>query len=158
MRVITEEGSNLGVLTREEALKSAAQQGKDLVLVVPESNPPVAKILDYKKFLYTENQKHKKSVAGSRGKGGELKELRFRPGIGQGDLDNRIRRAHEWLEENNKVKFTLQFQGREFTHPEVGLDKFPGITKELADAGSPEGEVKRDGKNYSLTYLPIKVK
>lgn len=156
VRVILENGENLGVMTREEALKKAAELGHDLVQVVSDTNPPVCKILDYKKFLYIEKQKHKKAVAGSRGHGGELKELRFGPRTGQGDIDFRIRRTREWLGENNKVKFTLQLRGRELAHPEVGLKKFDFITKEIADIGEPEGLPSRMGNSYSVTFKPRK--
>jgi len=158
VRVILDTGENLGVLTKEEALKKSQELGKDLVQIVPDIDPPICKILDYKKFLYLEKQKHKKSVAGSRGKGGELKELRFGPTIGKGDLDFRIKRASEWLKENNKVKFTVQFQGREASHPEVGLEKMRNVTKELAEFGAPDGVLKREGNRYSVTYVPVKPK
>ena len=154
VRVILNTGENLGVLTKEAALKKAGELGKDLVQIVPDIDPPICKILDYKKFLYLEKQKHKKSVAGSRGKGGELKELRFGPTIGKGDLDFRIRRANEWLKESNKVKFTIQFKGREASHPEVGLEKMRTVTKELAEFGQPDGTLKREGNRYSITYIP----
>lgn len=158
VRVILENGENLGVISREDALKKAAELKMDLVELVADITPPVCKIIDYKKFLYTEKQKKKKSIAGTKGKGGELKELRFRPVIGSGDLNSRIERARRWLAENNKVKFSLVFEGREFTHPEFGIVKFKDITTSLSDMGEPDGVVKRDGRNYSVTYLPIKVK
>ena len=156
LRVILESGENLGVITREEALKKASELGRDLVQVVADADPPVCKILDYKKFLYVEKQKQRKAAAGGRGKGGELKELWFGPRIGGGDLDFRIRRAHEWLAENNKVKFTLKFKGREVSHPEVGLQKFTQIIKELADVGEPDSLPSRMGMNWTLTFKPKK--
>lgn len=158
VHVILENGENLGVLTREEALRKAGELGLDLVQVVADTTPPVCKILDYKKFLYVEKQKHKKAVAGGRGHGGELKELRFGPRTGQGDIDFRIRRTREWLGENNKVKFTLQMRGRELAHPEVGLKRFTEITKELADIGEPESLPSRMGNSYSMTFKPKKLK
>lgn len=156
VRVILDSGENLGVISREEALKKAAELGRDLVQIVAETDPPVCKILDYKKFLYTEKQKLRKSAAGAKGKGGELKELWFGPNIGVGDVAFRIRRAREWLLENNKVKFTLKLQGRQLAHPEVGLKKFDFIKKELADSGETEEGLSRLGNSYSLTFKPKK--
>ncbi|MCX6783564.1 MAG: translation initiation factor IF-3 [candidate division WWE3 bacterium] len=158
VRVILENGENLGVISRSEALAKAAEMKMDLVELVADITPPVCKIIDYKKFLYAEKQKKKKSIAGTKGRGGELKELRFRPVIGAGDLNSRIDRAHKWLAENNKVKFSLVFEGREFTHPEFGIVKFKDITIALADVGEPDDVVKRDGRNYSVTYSPLKLK
>lgn len=152
VRVILEDGENLGVISREEALKKAGEANKDLVQVVAEADPPVCKIIDYKKFLYNEKRKDKKAAAGGRNKGGELKELRFGPNIGIGDLNFRIKRAKEWLLENNKVKFSLHFSGREFTHPEVGLKKFVIITRALAEFGTAGDNPKQEGRMYSVTY------
>jgi translation initiation factor IF-3 len=156
VRVILENGENLGVMTRDEAIKRAQSAGRDLVLVVEEAKPPVCKILDYKKFLYVEKQRLRKAATSGRGRGGELKELRFGPRTGGGDIDFRIRRTREWLSENNKVKFTLQLRGRELAHPEVGLKKFDQITRELADIGEADGGVSKMGNSYSLTFKPKK--
>ena len=119
VRLIGPDGSQLGIKTVPEALRLARELDLDLVEVAPMANPPVCRIMDYGKFRYEESQKakearRKKSIHVS------IKEVKFRPKIGKGDFDTKVRHMQEFLAEGHKVKVTLQFRGREMAHPELG--------------------------------------
>jgi len=118
VRVLDEEGNQLGVLATPEALRQAQERGLDLVEIAPTSAPPVCKYLDYGKFKY-EAQK-KEQDARKRQKTADLKELRCTPKIGDADLQTKIRQAHKFLSGGDRVKFSVKFRGREMTHPEIG--------------------------------------
>src|ERR1041384_8730351 len=116
VRVVAEDGSNLGVLTTDQALRRAREVGLDLVEINPKSNPPVCKILDFGKYKYEEKKraseaKRKQTVV-------ELKEVKLRPKTDDHDLQVKVRAARRFLESGNKVKFTVRFRGREITHPQ----------------------------------------
>lgn len=138
LRVVTKDNGNLGVLKTGEALERARADGLDLVVIAEKTNPPVAKILDFKKFLYEERKKESKSKAKS--KKSQLKELRFGPSIGAGDLANRIERSKEFIGDGNQVRVTVRLKGREKAHPEIGLEKVEYFKKELEDVARLEKE------------------
>lgn len=122
----------------------------DLVEVAPTANPPVARILNYKKYRYQKARQEKKSAKKVRG--GETKELRFGPNISDNDLQTKVTRAKEFLEEGNKVKLNIHFKGRQITHPEIGREKMSVALKALAEHGEIEQEPKRDG-HFLYTIL-----
>lgn len=152
LRVITADGENLGVINTSQALDEAHKRNLDLVVIAEGANPPVAKILDFKKFLYDESKKASAAKAGS--KKSELKELRFGPTIGKGDVDNRIKRAKEFIEENNQVRVTVQMRGRQNAYPEVAFEKIQMITEGLEDVARLESEPKHKGNMVVATYIP----
>ena len=127
-----------------EALQKARERGLDLVEVAAKAKPPVVRILDFKKYKFT--KKRQQSESKKKTKTTETKEFRFGPGIGPNDLQNRIGRAREFLTEGNKVKLTVQFRGRQITHPEIGFDKINAMIKALSDVSKVEQEPKRKGK------------
>ena len=127
-----------------EALQKAREQGLDLVEVAAETKPPVVRILDFKKYKFT--KKRQQSESKKKTKTTSTKELRFGPGIGPNDLQIRIDRAREFLSEGNKVKLTVQFRGRQITHPEVGFDKINEMIKVLSDASKVEQAPRKKGK------------
>lgn len=126
-----------------DALKKAKEMDMDLVLLVEKANPPVAKILEFNKFLYEERKKS--SAAKAKSKKSELKEFRFGPTIGKGDLDNKIGRAREFLEDNNRVKVTVRMKGRENQFPEFAEEKIEKFRVELEDIAKLENAPKRMG-------------
>ena len=140
------------MLPIREALNRAREEGLDLVEVAPSAKPPVCKIVDFKKLRFEKRRQLQKAKRKS--KRSELKEFRFGPTIGQHDLDIRIQRAREFLENNDKVKITIQFKGREMAHPELGFDKIKQVTSELADVARVESEPIRKGYFLSIVLLP----
>jgi translation initiation factor IF-3 len=152
LRVIAGEKENLGVLQTTEALKIARERGLDLVIIAPNSTPPVAKILDFRKFLYQERKD--KSKAKSRSKKSEIKEIRFKPFTGEGDLTWQIGRAKEWLGGGNRVKVWVMMRGREGSHPEICFEKIEKFTTELAECGKPEAAPEKKGNIISVVFIP----
>lgn len=154
VRVIGSGGENLGVLETAIALSKAREEGLDLILVAEKAIPPVAKIIDFKKFIYDE--KHKESKGKSKG-GGELKEFKLSPRIGEGDIAFRIKRARDFIvEDRNKVKFTVQFKGREIAYPNFGKEKLDRVVTELADISDIDEEIKLKGNQMTLSLRPKK--
>lgn len=151
LRVIGKEGENLGVIPTREALNKAREAGLDLVVIAEKANPPVAKILDFNKYLYEENKKASASKAKS--KKSELKEFKFGPNIGDGDLKIRIKRSREFLEDGNRVRITVQLRGRERAFPDVGVEKVEIIAKELEDIAKIEGQIKKDRSDIRATFV-----
>ncbi len=153
VRVIDQKGEQLGILATNEALKKAREKGLDLVEVAPSAEPPVAKILNYKKWLF---QKEKQKKEKKREKRSELKELRIGPNIGDHDLERRVSRAEDFLKAGDKVKLTVFFRGRQRVHPEVGLEKINRVTKLLKEVGKPEKDPARSARGYEVILVPVK--
>lgn len=151
IRVITREGKNLGVLRTSEALRLAETEGLDLVLISEGTKPPIAKILDFSKFLYEERKKASQSKAKS--KKSELKEFRIRPSIGMGDIEIRIKRAIEFIKEGNRVRITVQLRGREKAHPEVGFEKIEIIGKGLEEVAKLEKKPQNINGRITATFV-----
>ncbi len=153
LRVISKEHGNLGVLSKAEALRKAQEEEKDLILVSEDANPPVAKILDFKKFLYEQNKKAQQAKAGS--KKSELKEFKFGPTIDDGDLKIRIERSRGFIKEGHRVKITVQMKGRENAYPKLAEEKIETIIKGLEDVAKPEGSIERKGTQISVVFIKI---
>lgn len=120
LRLLDEEGKQIGVVTKLEALQKAKELGVDIVEVAPNAKPPVAKLIDYKKFKYLEAKKERESRKTQKNVG--IKEIRLRPFIGQHDFDTRVKRALEFLEDGNQVRVNVPFKGREIVRKEFGFD------------------------------------
>lgn len=150
VRLIGNDGENLGLVSKEEALKKAREDELDLVIIAEKVDPPVAKILDYSKFLYDENKKKASSKAKS--SKSEIKEFIFGPHIGQGDLQIRIDRTKEFLEEGHRVKMTMRLRGREKAHPEVGEEKIKTAIEMLSDVAEIEKEPEMKNFMISVTF------
>lgn len=138
----------MGVVTRDEALQKAKDAGLDLVEIAPNANPPVAKVIDFQKFRYSETKKERAARKGASDAG--LKELWLSPRIADHDLNVRLNRAEKFLDEGHKVKLTVKFKGREMAHPENGrkvLDKALGHFEEKIHI---DREAKFEGRNYSV--------
>ena len=148
LRVIGESGEQLGVMSRQDALKKAEEAGLDLVEISPNADPPVAKIVDWGKFQYQkmkEAQKNRRS-----NKQSELKQMRFGLKIGQGDLDIKLRKVREFLAEGHKVRIQVFFRGREMAHKELGFDMIKKIGTLLEEEAVFEHQPTMAGRNISV--------
>lgn len=154
IRVVANDGTNLGVMATREALKMAQEQALDLVEINPRAVPPVCKIMDYGKYKYEE--KKKAQAAKKNQQVQELKELTFRPNTDANDLTHKVAQAKEFLAEGHRVKFTIRFRGREITHPDVGKEKLNWILQELTGLIAPSPQISLEGKFMNMTVLPLK--
>jgi len=137
-------------------LRRAWDEGLDLVEIAPEANPPVARILDFKKFLYQEKRKEKKARKNI--KEVELKEIRFGPFIARHDLDTRLEQTRDFFKEGNHVKITVRFTGRQMGHTEFGFELLEKVKKELSEVAEVEREEKLEGRNLTMILTPRKGK
>lgn len=145
LRVLGDDGQ-IGVLTKEEALKKAHEQGVDLVEIAPDAKPPVARLIDYKKFKYLEDKKEKE--ARKKTKQTELKEVRFTPFIGEHDFQTGMRKVREFLGEGDIVKISVVFKGRQMTHQEFGPKLLLKIMTELGPGAQQERQARMEGRRY----------
>ena len=154
VRVIDDEGGQLGILSIGDAQAAAEQRGLDLVEVAPEAQPPVCRIMDYGKYKYQQSKRaaeaKKKQVRV------ELKEVKMRPKTEEHDFLFKVKNARRFLEEGNKVKVTVMFRGREVTHPEFGRRLLERLITEVADIGQPEGSAGMAGRFMIMVLAPKK--
>ncbi len=151
LRVIDNGGENRGVMTTEAAFALAQEAGLDLVVVSTQAKPPVAKILDFKHFLRQQQEEERRAQRKSRQ---DLKQLRLGPNIGDHDLEVRIRRAQEFLEDGDKVKFIVQFKGRMIANKDVGRQKLERIIAQLGETITVEKDIWVEGRNMMLIVRP----
>lgn len=156
VRLLDEEGKQIGVMPIAQARAQSQQTGLDLVEVAPNAVPPVVKLIEFSKFQYQEAKKLKAEKRGI--KGGETKEIQMTPFIGDGDYATRIRRAKEFLSTGNKVKLSIKFQGRQITRKEFGYDLINKFKTDLVDVAVSDGEPKLIGKRLLVTLSPSKQK
>ena len=154
LRVVDSDSKQVGVLPREEALEMAKAKGLDLVEIAPKAKPPVAKIIDFKKFKYLEAKKDREAKSKS-GKV-ELKEVRFTPFIAQGDFESRMGRIRDFFQNGDRVKVVVKFTGRQITRTDFGRKVLDRIVTELEEEAKPDGEAKLQGKQLYLILNPIK--
>jgi translation initiation factor IF-3 len=152
VRVVLDDGSQLGVMPTSEALKAAEGRGLDLVEVNPKSIPPVCKILDFGKFKYEE--KKRQSEAKRKQTVVELKEVKLRPKTDDHDLQVKVRAARRFLEAGNKVKFTVRFRGREITHPQRAQMQLDWLVEQLVDLANVEQRAQMEGRTMSAIVGP----
>jgi translation initiation factor IF-3 len=152
VRLIDENGDNIGVVSRDDALTRAAEAGLDLVEISPGATPPVCKILDYGRFKY-EDQK-KKSEARKRQKTIDVKEIKMRPNIDQHDYEVKMRSIQRFLADGDKVKVTLRFRGREMAHQELGLKVLDRVRQELDEVAKVEQFPKLEGRQMIMVVAP----
>ena len=150
LRVLEAGGKQLGILSRFDALNKARELGLDLVEIAPNAKPPVAKIIDFKKFLYQEEKKKKEERKKS--KASETKELRLGPFMNDHDLMVVLKKAREFLGDGNKVKFVVKFAGRQITHPEFGERILEKTIEYLSDISKIEREKHFEGRQL-ITIL-----
>jgi len=154
VRLVDSEGHQLGIKPLPEALQIAQRQDLDLVEVAPLANPPVCRIMDYGKFKFDEAQRAKESRRKSSNIG--IKEMKYRPKIGNGDFDTKTRQVVKFLHEGHKVKITVMFRGREVFHSELGKKILDRIAEQLDGTARIESEARLDGKNMVMVLAPDK--
>ncbi len=153
VRVVDEEGAQLGVMPTPEALRLAQERGYDLVEVAPMATPPVVKFLDFGQYKYELTKREKEAKRKQRSV--SFKEVRLKPKIGQGDFETKVRRAIEFLEEGDRVKVAVQFRGRELTHPEIGRNLLARFSDAIKDHGVIERAPLLEGKSMHITVASV---
>jgi translation initiation factor IF-3 len=154
VRVIDDEGNQVGMMKTPDALKFAQERDLDLVEVAPEAKPPVCRVLDYSKYKYEQAQKvkqarkHQQQIT--------IREIKFRPKIAQHDYDTKKHHVERFLRHKDKVKITIMFRGREVTHPERGVAILDRLAEELAALCVVEQRPTQDGRNMTMMLGPSK--
>jgi translation initiation factor IF-3 len=152
VRVLLEDGEQLGVMKTSEAINIAKDRKMDLVEIAPNNKPPVCKIIDYGKFKYQEQKK--KNEAKKKQKVIETKEIKIRPGTGEHDYQVKIRSANKFIKEGNRVKFSLRFKGREMEHSNLGIEMLNRVKDDMQELIRVEMEPKIEGRQAFLVIAP----
>jgi len=156
VRLIGADGEQVGVVSRDEALGAATRAGLDLVLIAPDAEPPVVKVMDYGKHLF--EQKKTKAAQRKKQKQIQVKEVKFRPGTEEGDYQIKLRNLRRFLEDGDKVKISLRFRGREMVHPEIGMKLMSRIEQDLEELAVVEAQPKFEGRQVIMVMAPSKKK
>jgi translation initiation factor IF-3 len=154
VRLIGDEGKQIGVVKTQEALSYAQERDLDLVEVAPEARPPVCRVLDYSKYKYEQEQKQKQ--ARKHQQNITVREIKFRPKIAQHDYDTKKGHVQRFLRDQSKVKVTIMFRGREMAHPERGKMILDRLAEELEDLAVVEQRPIQDGRNMTMMLGPVK--
>ena len=156
VRLVAEDGEQLGIVGIREALGKAEEAELDLVEIAPQAVPPVCKIMDYGKYKYHEQQKAHE--ARLKQKQIQVKEIKFRPGTDENDYQIKLRNMTRFLEEGDKVKVTLRFRGREMAHQEFGMAQLKRVEGDLIELGVVEQFPKLEGRQMVMVLAPKKKK
>ena len=152
IRLIGNEGEQLGIMSAEEALRIATEQDLDLVKIAPGSNPPVCKIMDYVKFRFEQTKKEKDAKKNQRVI--EIKEIRMSPGIGDNDFNTKLKNGQKFLNDGNRVKVSVRFRGREMAHTDIGEVLLRNFAEKCADIANLDKAPKLEGRNMSMFLSP----
>ncbi|MCC7493579.1 MAG: translation initiation factor IF-3 [Fimbriimonadaceae bacterium] len=153
MRLIGEEGNQMGVLRLRDALDAAYDAGLDLIEVAPDADPPVCRIMDWGRFRYEQKQRERDQRR--KQKVGEVKGLRLRPSTGVGDFQVIRRKAESFMRDGHKVRIELRFRGREITHRELGQQMLDRLATALENIGEIEQQAVLEGKRMFMTFAPL---
>ncbi|MFL6210364.1 MAG: translation initiation factor IF-3 [Pyrinomonadaceae bacterium] len=156
VRVIADDGEQLGIMQTRAAVQLARERGLDLVEVAATAQPPVCRIIDYGKFQYENSKKQKE--AKKKQVTITVKEVKFRPGTDDHDYNFKMKHARDWLAEGDKVKATIFFRGREITHRELGAQLLARLERDLTDLGEVEARPRMEGNQMFLIFAPKKHK
>ena len=156
VRVIDQEGEQVGIVSIEEANRIAGEVSLDLVEISPNAEPPVCRIMDYGKFRFEESKKLQ--TAKKKQKQTQVKEIKFRPGTDIGDYNIKLRKLIFFLEDGDRTKVTLRFRGREMAHQELGLELLQRVKADLEEYGTVEQEPKMEGRLMVMVLAPKKHK
>lgn len=156
VRLIDEEGNQVGVIPTREALEMARERGLDLVEVAPNASPPVCRLMDYGKYRYEQSRKERESRRQQQVT--KVKEVRVEPKIGAHDLETKGNHAARFLDAGNKVKLTVLFRGRSITHPELGRELLERLSEQLSDRGVVEQTARMEGRTMTMIMAPAKQK
>ena len=157
VRVIDEEGEQLGIMSPRDAITEAEKRGYDLVEVAPQADPPVCRIMDYGKYRYQQSKRAKESRKNQHTI--TVKEIKYRPKIDDHDFDFKTNHVREFLAEGNKVKVTIMFRGREMAHPEFGKDILGRVveaTKDIAQDDQDLTRLRLEGRNMTIVLSPAR--
>lgn len=148
VRVIGEDGEQLGIMSSKDALKLAREAELDLIKIAPTAKPPVCKIVDYGKYRYEQVRKEKEAKKKQRTI--DIKEIRFSPNIDTNDLNTKINQARKFLTKGDKVKVSIRFRGRELAHTEIGIDILNNFATQLEDVAVVEKPAKVEGRSMVM--------
>ncbi|MGB0128571.1 MAG: translation initiation factor IF-3 [Rhodocyclaceae bacterium] len=154
IRLIGEQGEQIGIVSIQQALSLAEEAGVDLVEIAPTAQPPVCRIMDFGKFKYYEAKKAHE--ARLKQKQIQVKEVKFRPGTDEGDYQIKLRNLVRFLEDGDKTKITLRFRGREMAHQEFGIRLLERVKADLVEYGTVEQFPKMEGRQLIMVIAPIK--
>ena len=154
MRVIGPEGEQVGIVSREDALRMAEEAGVDLVEIAPQADPPVCRVMDYGKHLFEESKR--KTSARKRQQQVQVKEMKFRPATGEGDYQVKLRKLVEFITEGDKAKVTRMFRGREMAHQELGVKLLRRVEADLAEIAKVEQFPRLEGRFMTMMLGPKK--
>ncbi len=154
VRLIDANNENRGIVTIREALAIAEEEGLDLIEISPQATPPVCKILDFGKYRY--EQQKRKAEAKKNQKVVEIKELKLRPMIDTHDYEVKVKQATKFLEQGNKVKFTMRFKGRELSANDMGKQVLSKLLEDLSEISKVDSEMKLDGRQMTMILAPQK--
>ena len=152
VRLIGDEGEQLGIMSAEEALRIAAEREMDLVKIAPGSNPPVCKIMDYGKFRFEQTKKEKEAKKNQRVI--EIKEIRMGPSIGENDFNTKLKNGQKFLADGDRVKVSVRFRGREMAHTDIGAQLLKNFAEKCADIANMDKAPKLEGRNMSMFISP----
>lgn len=152
LRLISDNGDQLGVKTKQEALKMTEDANLDLVLVAPKAKPPVAKIMDYGKYRFELQKKQRE--ARKKQKVVNIKEVRLSPTIDTNDFNTKMKNARKFLSKGDKVKVSIRFKGRAITHKDIGRDVLNRFAEATEDVATVESKAKMDGRSMFLMLAP----
>lgn len=156
--VIGPNGEQVGVKSIQDALTLANYAGLDLVLINPNGNPPVCKVMDYNKYRYEKTKKEKEALKRQRANMAELKEYRLSPVIDVGDFETKLRNVTKYLQKGDKIKLSIRFKGRQMAHTELGRDVLVRFSDRLVDIADIEQQPKLDGRTMTMLLAPKKEK
>ena len=152
IRLIGEEGEQLGIMSAEEALKIAEEHEMDLVKIAPNSNPPVCRIMDYGKFRFEQTKKEKEAKKNQHTI--EIKEIRMGPSIGENDFNTKLKNGMKFLTDGDRLKVSVRFRGREMAHTEIGTQLLNTFAEKCADIAVLDKAAKLEGRNMAIFLSP----
>ena len=152
VRLISDTGEQLGLMSAEDALKIAVEKEMDLVMIAPGSKPPVCKIMDYGKYRFEQAKREKEAKKNQRVI--EIKEIRMSPSIGDNDFNTKLRAGQKFLSEGNRLKVTIRFRGREMAHTNIGEQLLKDYAEKCAELANMDKNPKLEGRNMSMFLSP----
>lgn len=156
VRLIGKDGEQVGVVSRDEALRMAEQVELDLVLVSPNAKPPVARIIDYGKYRYEQQKREKEQRKNQKTQ--SVKEIRLSPTIDDHDFDTKLRQARGFIEDEDKVKVSIRFRGRAITHKDLGREVIERFAEGMKDIADIQSRAKMEGRSMFMMLAPQKTK
>ena len=152
VRLISNDGEQLGIVSAAQAQKLAAEKNLDLVKIAPQAKPPVCKIMDYGKYRFEQSKREKEAKKNQHVV--EIKEIRMSPGIDVGDFNTKLKNAQKFLADGNRVKVSVRFRGREMAHTDIGKDLLVRFAEQCAEVATLDKEPKLEGRSMSIFLSP----